>query len=124
MRLRSYGVCEDVCRRSCRRRSCTRWLRLDEERHECCSIDPQGLVVPNEETTCVRCLEQVERASDMGLIAEALAIIGRICEPVVSRQCRGVSGREVAEVIVGDADDACRVDGHRGREGGPAGGLA
>src|SRR5712692_5388331 len=124
MRLRSYGVCEHVCRRSCTRRSCTRRLRLNEERHERCSIGPQGLVIPDEETTCVRCLQQVEGASNMRLIAEARAMIERGREPVVSRQCRCISCGKVAEVVVGHADDACRVDGYRGCEGGPAGDLA
>src|SRR5215469_12979747 len=102
MRLRSYGVCEHVCPVTGIPR-----VRRDEERDERCTIcttDTQGLVVPKEETTCVRCRQQVERASDMRLIAEALAMIERRREPVVSRQCRGISGREVAEVIVGDAD--------------------
>src|SRR5712692_5112055 len=117
--LRSYRVCEHVCRRSCTRR-----LRLDEEGVEGGTARGQALVIPNEEATCVRCRQQVERASDMHLVAEARTMVGRRREPVVSRQCRGVSRREVAEVIVGDADDACRVDGHRGCEGGLAGGGA
>src|SRR5215471_5335532 len=102
MRLGRYGVCEHVCPVTCIPR-----VRRDEERDERTTTDTQGLVVPKEETTCLRCRQQVERASDMRLIAEALAMIERRREPVVSRQCRGVSGREVAEVIVGDADDTC-----------------
>ncbi len=56
-------------------------------------------------------------------IALPKLIVGRRREPVVGRLTHSASIR-VAEVIVGHSDRAPRVDGHRGREGGFAVGVA
>ncbi len=99
-------------------------VRLDEERFERCTNIGQGFVVPDEEATRIGCIQHVEGTSNMCLIAEARAMIGRRREPVIGWQRRGVSLGKVAEVVVRHGNRARRVDSHCRREGGPAGDLA
>jgi len=79
---------------------------LDEERFERLTNIGQTLVVPNEEAARKGCRQHVEGASDVHLVAEARAMVGRRHQPVIGWQCRGL-GAEVAEVVEGDADNPC-----------------
>src|SRR6266516_6161231 len=79
-------------------------VRLDEEGLEQGPTCVQAFVIPDEETACIGCCQHVEGTSDMRLVAEGCTMVGRRREPVVSRQRRGVSCSEVAEVVVSDAD--------------------
>ena len=81
-------------------------VRLDEERLERCTACAQALVVSNEEATCKRRRQHIERAGDVCLIAEGCTMVGRYHEPVIGRQRRGLRG-EVTEVVEGDADCPC-----------------
>ena len=92
---------------------------LDEEGFKCRTNGGEGLVVPDEEAPCKRCDQHVEGTSNMRLIAEARAMIGRRGEPDIGRQRRSISRSEVAEVVVRHGDRARRVDSHRGRESWP-----
>ncbi len=83
-----------------------------------------GFVIPNEEAARKGRIQHVEGTSNMCLIAEARTMIGRRREPVISRKRRSVSLGKITEVVVRHTDRAHRVDGHRGREGWPAGDLA
>ena len=65
-----------------------------------------GFIIPNEEPARKGRIQHVEGTSNMRLIAEARAMVGRRGEPVIGRQRRSISRSEVAEVVVRHGDRA------------------